>query len=48
MKFDAEGHIENKSILVQVKAWRHAGDKPLLDDGTIRWRNMASLSNNEA
>ena len=28
-KYVPEGQIDNKSILVQVMAWRRNGDKPL-------------------
>ena len=29
LKFVPKGHIDNKSALVQVMAWRRTGDKPL-------------------
>ena len=29
LKFDPKGPTDNKSVLVQVMAWRRTGDKPL-------------------
>ena len=31
LKFVPEGTIDNKSVLVQVMAWRLTGDKPLAE-----------------